>query len=131
MNYFFDNNISPKIARALNFLCINDHVIHLRDKFKGNTDDAVWIRELGKDSKNWIIISGDKAILSKLHEQEALIKSGCTIFVFDKPFQNKDFWTQTIRIITIWQEIKALSKQNEKESIFRVPMSGKKINKIR
>ena len=51
MNFFFDNTVAPAYARALHELNKRDRhtVVHLKDKFRRNTDDAVWLRELRRE----------------------------------------------------------------------------------
>jgi predicted nuclease of predicted toxin-antitoxin system len=45
MKCVFDNNLPPKLARALNELEGEQgiEVVHLRDQFPENTDDITWI----------------------------------------------------------------------------------------
>lgn len=62
MRVLVDNNISPKIARALNELFSPIHeVVALRDKFSTNTPDEEWITALSADG-HWVVISGDRRI---------------------------------------------------------------------
>lgn len=133
MNFFFDNTLAPAFARAIQELNKQSghKIIHLRSIFNGNTDDAKWLNYLGRQKENWIIITGDKGILKTLHEQEALIKSGCILFVFDHPFQKKDFWSQINKIISVWPQIKDLSKKYKSKAIFKIHYRGKKIEKIK
>ena len=43
MKVLLDNNLSPKIAKALNELFYPEHeVVALRDKFAGDTSDEEW-----------------------------------------------------------------------------------------
>ena len=59
MKFFFDNNLAPKIARGLHEFVSPEHsVVHLKQKFPANTDDTVWMQELGQE-KDWIIITAD------------------------------------------------------------------------
>ena len=114
MNFFFDNTLSPRFAKALNELSKNHNITYLRKKYRGNTPDLKWLKELGKQEKDWIIISGDLGIIRNLHEQEALIRSGCTYFVFERPFGEKDYWTQIKRLMNILPEIIKTAKKNRK-----------------
>jgi PIN like domain len=61
VKFFTDNNISPKVTRALNLLLApDDSAHHLKDKYAANTPDEMWMQDLGKE-KGWVIISGDSA----------------------------------------------------------------------
>ena len=87
MNFFFDATFPPDFTRALDILTKNHTVKPKRDfGFKANTPDEKWIKYLGEDEEDWIILSADIAILSNPHQRKALLKSGCTIFVFKSPF---------------------------------------------
>jgi hypothetical protein len=46
-----------------------------------NMRDVDWIAECG--SRNWIIVSGDKAIQEVPEERQAVINSKCKVFMFD------------------------------------------------
>lgn len=62
MNFFFDNNLSPRIARALAELFKDEHiVVALRDKFEPNVTDVEWMQGLAAEGR-WIVISGDRKI---------------------------------------------------------------------
>jgi predicted nuclease of predicted toxin-antitoxin system len=62
VKFFFDNNLAPRIAKALNILVSPEHqVIHLKDLFPADTDDVVWMEKLAKE-KDLIIITGDLRI---------------------------------------------------------------------
>ena len=53
---FFDNNLSPKLAKSLNTLVEPDHqVVHLKDRFAANTPDETWMTALA-DEDDWVIV---------------------------------------------------------------------------
>src|ERR1700733_4913019 len=56
--FFFNNDISFRIAHALSALVHEHKVIALRDQFPVGTPDIVWIPEIGKNG--WILISRDQ-----------------------------------------------------------------------
>jgi len=44
LKFFFDNCISPKLARALSALVEPEHqIIHLRERFRVDADDETWL----------------------------------------------------------------------------------------
>jgi PIN like domain len=50
VRFFFDNNISPKIAHALNCLVQAQlEVVHLRDRFAPATSYADWMTKLANE----------------------------------------------------------------------------------
>ena len=80
MRFFFDNNLSPKLAKSLHVLVEPDHqVVHLKDRFAANTPDETWMAELAKE-RDWIIVSGDLRIRKNPHEVKAWEAAGHTTF---------------------------------------------------
>jgi predicted nuclease of predicted toxin-antitoxin system len=62
VRFFLDNNLSPKIARALDCLTQPKHSVrHLRDLFAPETQDVTWMQELARQG-SWIILSADVAL---------------------------------------------------------------------
>jgi PIN like domain len=67
MNFFFDNMMSPKLARMLQIFVDRDHRvshIHEDERFDGSTEDERWVSELAKDEEGWSVISGDLRMLA-------------------------------------------------------------------
>jgi hypothetical protein len=81
MNYFIDNNLSPRIARAL---CAlegehGDKVIHLKDKFDQKTTDEEWMTSLGHE-KTGLLLHAIKGF-QKIHMKSKLGKKvDCLLF---------------------------------------------------
>jgi hypothetical protein len=85
VNFFCDANISPHLARALDALSANDgrRVRHLREMFAPNTPDVTWIDKLSSEAA-WTVITHDRAMARKPVEQEALRRSGLTVFMLSR-----------------------------------------------
>jgi len=81
LKVFFDHNLSPHLAHALNVLLgpEGDQVIHLTDRFPANTEDRVWMVALG-DEGGWVVISGDRRIHRNRLEREAWRRSRLVVF---------------------------------------------------
>ena len=88
MRFFFDNNLSPYLARAINELGKPDgtDVVPLADKFPRNTADFEWIAALGAEG-DWSIVSHDRFTKNDL-EKEAFRRSGLTAFILSKTWSN-------------------------------------------
>ena len=88
MKFFLDNNLSPKVAKALDALFGDEHsVVHLREKFAANTLDVEWISQLAKEG-NWAIVSRDRFTKNNNLEKEALRRSGLIVFTLTKSWGN-------------------------------------------
>ena len=66
MKFFFDNQISYRLAEAIDRLAgaEGDQVVALRAKFPQNEKDLSWISQLSAEG-DWIIVSGDSKIRNK------------------------------------------------------------------
>lgn len=132
MKFFFDNNISPRTARALHALVEPRHqCIHLREKFRSDIRDEEWIHSLAEEG-GWIVISGDYKILKRKAEKLALDQAGLTVFFL------KRGWTKstslkleqlTGKLLLRWSEIARLAESALPGQAFDVPLKGK-IKKI-
>ena len=94
MKFFFDNCISPRLARAIHELSKPEHeVLALRDRFDPGTADTVWIPTLGVEG-GWTIVSGDLRIRTRPQERELLRAARLTTFFMAKGFMNLPDWEQ-------------------------------------
>lgn len=128
MNFFFDNNVSLYIVRALGCLSEKDkhYVTYLRNEFAPNTDDVIWMSKLKKEG-NWIIISGDTRIKRNPHEREAWLESGLTTFFLAKGWMNIPFWIQAQKLVRWWPLIVEQSQRVQSGNFFEVPVNGNKM----
>ncbi|MBA3607223.1 MAG: hypothetical protein H0W43_01715 [Chthoniobacterales bacterium] len=125
MRFFFDNNLAPKLARSLHVLVEPEHeVIHLKEKFPGNTPDEVWMTGLAGEL-DWVIISGDVRIGKNPHEIEAWRAAGHTVFFLKPGWTNYDFWTQAYKFVKCFPEIISTAAKARSGDFFVVAGCGK------
>ncbi len=78
MKFLFDNNLPPSLARGIGELSKFDpavqQVIPLRDKFRANEPDPVWLEKLIEEG-GWIVVSIDRFKKSTA-EREMLRRQG-------------------------------------------------------
>ena len=126
MNFFFDNNLSRRLARSLHELSQPDHsVVHLKDKFSPKTDDADWIRALVKERKDWIIVTADVSMQRTPHELEAVRESGLTAFFLVPAWSHVGHWVKAAKLIKIWPQIMSNAGSIERGVAFEVPIRGR------
>jgi len=134
MKYFFDNNLSPHLAHAIQELCrVEDtvaRVIHLRDRFARDAKDHDWIKELGEEGR-WVVISQD-AFRKNDIERKALRDSGLTTFVFHRQWAERQHWDKAQNLVKWWPAILDQSRRVKGGAAFRVPWrySGGKFEQI-
>jgi hypothetical protein len=98
VRFFFDNNLSPKLARSLNALVEPERqVVHLKERFAANTADEIWMRTLASEP-DWVIISGDLRIRKNPHEILAWREAGHTTFFLKKGWIALTFWDQGVEV---------------------------------
>lgn len=125
MRFFIDNNIAPKLARGFNQFVSGEHeVIHLRDRFQGDTSDVTWMRALASES-GWIILSGDVAIGRNPHEVAAWKEAGHTIFFLKAGWTNIGFWQQVQKLAKCFPEIIGQARRARAGDSFVVTVNGK------
>ncbi|MBV1790564.1 DUF5615 family PIN-like protein [Marinobacterium sp. D7] len=126
MKFFIDHNLPPRLARAINELCGEDHlVIHLKERFDQSTPDVEWIRTLASEG-GWIVITQDR--LKKAdHEKEAIRRSGLILFNLDKQWAKAEFWDKSHRLVQWWPYIIEQAERISGGAAFRVRwrMGGK------
>jgi len=127
VKFFFDNNISIRLARAIGALCEADDVLvqHLKEKFLEDISDIDFINALAKEG-DWVIISQDRLIKNPL-EKEALRRSGLTAFILRKNWGNHEHWIKAAQLVRWWPIITSIAQHLTGGAVFEVPwrVSGK------
>jgi hypothetical protein len=131
MRFFLDNNISPRICRALNELEDRDEnqVVHLRDRFSANTIDEVWMRELGVEG-DWIVITCDTSIAKNPHEIKAWLESGLVVFFLKSGWLSLAYWEFAWQLIKRWPLIKGKIRKAARGKGFIVPIRSSVIEEL-
>jgi len=115
---FFDNNLSPKLARSLHALVSPEHhVVHLKELFAANTPDEIWMRSLA-EQEDWVIISGDLQIRRNPHEIRAWQEAGHTTFFLKKGWIDLSFWDQAWKFAKVFPELLSTAQRASKGSAF-------------
>jgi hypothetical protein len=96
----FDNNISPRVARAINALIESDgHMaVPLRDKFPAGTPDLDWIEALAKEG-GWTVISADHRIRKNQAERAAWLQTELIGFFLEPALARLEPLQQSARLI--------------------------------
>ena len=134
MRYFFDNNLSIHLARAIAALCKPERieVTHLRDKFPANISDVEWIDALASE-QDWVVISQDRLTRNPL-EKEALRRSGLIAFILVKGWSRHREWDIAAQLVRWWPRIMEAAEMVQGGAAFEVPwnVTGKgKFKQIR
>ena len=129
MNYYWDENLPPSLARAVSTLHQRDHptdqVLSYRDVDWTGYSDELWIDHLIATGMDWAVITGDRM----RQHREIVRRSGMTWFIFNRGWGSLDYWTKSWKTIKTWPSIVALS-QERPGSIFRVAVNGRVVPEI-
>lgn len=101
MKILFDNNISPKVARAINELKKGrdgDFCVALRDKYRASTPDIAWISDLGLE-RGWCVVSADLRITRNKAEIAAWRQTDLVGFFMRPAFARLEPIAQTARLL--------------------------------
>lgn len=128
MNFFFDNCISPKLARAIHQLVLPEHrVVPLREMFESHTPDIDWLQTLGGEG-GWIVISGDMRIRKRPKERDVWKAARLTTFFMADGFQEVGQWEQVRWMIDKWPLIADQAAKVTPGAAFIVPKRGNKLS---
>jgi hypothetical protein len=106
VKFFFDNQLSPRLAMAIGALTSADghEVVHLRDKFDPSEKDEIWIPALASEG-GWILICGDLNIV-RTKAQRPIWRAARMVGFFLKPgWLNQGPWDQAWRLVRWWPVI--------------------------
>ncbi|HEX4638138.1 MAG TPA: hypothetical protein VH170_01495 [Chthoniobacterales bacterium] len=125
MKFFFDNNLAAKLAHGINQMVQPDHeVVHLRDKFRANEEDIVWMKALSAE-EGWVIITADVRISRNPHEVRAWREAGHTIFFLKPGWTDLSFWEQANKFTRCFPEIIAQAEYAARSAAFAITVNGK------
>jgi hypothetical protein len=129
---FFDHNLSPHLAHALNALLEpeGDQVIHLTDRFRANTEDRVWMGALGSEG-GWVVISADRRIYRNKLEREAWRQSRLVVFFLAPQWARSRNIEIAWRLLRWWPKIVDQARIVAPPAAFEVPFGSGRLRVLR
>lgn len=131
MKVFLDNNLPPRLAKALAALFDGIHVVvALREKFPQNVSDIDWISELSKEG-GWTVLSSDRRILKNPSEKAALRASNLTAFFLTRSLAGKiGIEKQMIRILQLWNVMETTVRTVQGGAAYELPERSMKLRQL-
>jgi len=124
LKLLFDNNVSPKVARAIaQLLDEGDTAIPLRDKFAMSTTDIDWIAALGAEG-GWSVISGDVRITKNKGERQAWLRTDLVGFFMEPALARLSPREQTARLLLKLPAIEAQIRLISGSALFSLPIGN-------
>jgi len=118
--FFFDENISPRVAAAL--AALDFPVTHLLDHLPQGTPDKDFFPYIGE--QGWVLVTQDKRIRKRPHERIAMRKAGLGAFILTGQ-ADKTISEMTMLLLKHMPEMMKLSMKHEPPYIFGIPDRGK------
>jgi hypothetical protein len=131
LKFFFDNNLSPYIARALHVLNqpIGHSVVALRDKFPQNVSDIEWIEGLAKEG-DWVAFTADYDIVRQGAIKVAWKKAGLVGFVLRPAWKDFPPIAQASKLLARWPQILEQAKLAAPGSTYELGIKAGKIHTL-
>jgi hypothetical protein len=122
LKVFFDNNLSPHLAHALDVLLgpEGDQVVHLTDRFRRDTEDREWLGALGGEG-GWVVISADRRIHRSRIEREAWRRSGIVVFFLGAQWARLRTLEIAWRLLRWWPRIEEQARIVSPPAAFELP----------
>lgn len=124
VRFFIDNNLSPQLAAGMKGF--GEEVIHLRDEFPEDTDDAIWLEYVGEN--NLFLVTRDKSIRRRPIELQAF--RGNNVGAFFLGGKNLTRCQLIQQLVRNWPRMKELARKERRPFAYRIPPSGKKFTLI-
>lgn len=124
MRFFFDNNISRRLAEAMAALSTYEdssiQVHHLQGRFGPKVSDIQWIGTLAAEG-DWVVVSGDGRIRTRPAEKRAFQSAGLTTFFWAKGWLKSRFWDQAALLVRWWPHVIQQSRLVQPGAVFEIP----------
>lgn len=124
MRFFVDNNLSEHLAKGMK--AFGEDVIHLKDLFDEDADDAIWLRYLGENSL--FLVTRDERVRRNPAEIQAIRTHGVGAFFLGG--KNRSRCELIQQLVRNWPRMKELALKSKRPFAFRVPPTGTKFVSI-
>lgn len=120
MRFFIDNNLSEQLARGMKEF--GEDVVHLKEFFADDADDAVWLQRIGDEG--WFLITRDDKIRHRPAEIQALRNHQVGAFFLGG--KNRTRCELIQQLVRNWPRIKEYASKTKRPFACRIPPSGTK-----
>jgi hypothetical protein len=98
--------VEGQIAESLKFYGADAIVAHIFAKFQPGTPDKIWISEIAREG-NWIVITADRGIHSRMEEKLPLIcrEFNITHIMLSRGLHKRNIYYKALAIESSWSEI--------------------------
>jgi hypothetical protein len=126
VNVFFDNCTSPVLASTLHgFIQHRGHEArHIMDMPCGrDATDLEWIEMLRRDSRVWLVVTGDDRIRKNKAERTAYRLAGLRGLVLNRVYQRTPMNQVASFLLWRWPDIEKLAALVSAPALFELPIN--------
>lgn len=123
--FFFDNDISFRIANAIKCLVQGHEIIALRERFRIDAHDVDWIPEAGRHG--WVVISRDFNQRRGDAEREAMRAHKVRALYIRQSGRPQTLYADAARIVANWPKIEAWGSAARPGELARLDTSNRVI----
>jgi hypothetical protein len=121
VQYFFDNNISYRLALMLRALDVD--AVPLRELFPQDIDDRPLFHQLA--GHQYVFVANDKKQLTRQWEATELKKAKLTAIYFGPFWSKMTLWQQAAWLVAKWPQIDGFVRGVERGTIAEIKRNGK------
>lgn len=127
MNFFLDNTFAPALSRAAALIAgpAGHSFMHMLDLFREDPgDDTIWIPTVAARPGDWIVLSGDRKLLTSPQNRSALAAAPLSVFVMPSGFPGSNRWLQASRFFKCLSGIVMAARTMQRGDCFDMSDSG-------
>ncbi|HEX7240223.1 MAG TPA: DUF5615 family PIN-like protein [Longimicrobiaceae bacterium] len=114
----FDENLPPRLARALREL--GENAYHVHDVLHPGAPDEMVLRYAGE--REWCMLSSDRMILQRPHERETLKEMGVGTFFLNESIRGSCKIFRTV--VRNWSDMKRVARTEAKPFLYLIRENG-------
>lgn len=133
MNFLFDNNTSPRIARTLDayLIPLQHRAFHICDDAEHqlgidrHAKDCEWIAAIAGDDRQWTIATGDRRISKNKAEKEAVRRAQMKGILFTSQLAKLKVNEIASVLLWRWHELEDTLEKFKPPTLIGVPATHK------
>jgi hypothetical protein len=126
-HFFFDRNISPRMASIIDIFDRDNTIIHHDQRFDPSTPDEDWLGAITQYDPVPVVVSGDARILTDPAQSQVLRGLSITFFALERGWLSLKWHDYAWKFVKVWPRI-AGAATPRRPSVYRVPVSTTKVD---
>lgn len=119
MDFYLDENLPPRLAKALNELDEENRILHTQIEFKKGIKDAQLINKLNEIKGTKIIVTNDIKFKHRIHQYRVYKDNNLSTIMIALP-SVANYWVIIKTIMSKWELITKLSREHEHPFICKI-----------